>query len=404
MSDDAQNQKRPGPYSGVRVVELGALIAGPSCGKYLADHGADVIKIERYPLGDISRHSNRSSAKRSPMFLQHNAGKRSLCVDIKQPEGLEIVRDLCAKADVVIQAFTPGTMDRLGLGYETLKAINPGIIMCSISGFGQTGRNANRPGYAHLSHSMTGWLGMQFLHRDPPETPRGPGIAIADTTTGLTAFGAVGAALYRKAVTGEGDHLDIALFDSLYGSNDSSLQTYLTCGEIDVWYHPVHAAKDGYVTALAGPDFASWKRTCAAMGRPELAEDPRFCDQKSLSSNLDAAAAEMQTWLASITADEAERKLTENHVPCGIVYTVDQAARQPQVSDRGLTVTVEDPLLGPHEQVNSAFKYENAESGVRGPAPMLGEHNEEVLRRELGYDDDRIALLKDNAVLQQERI
>ena len=147
-------KKKPGPYTGVRVVELGALIAGPSCGKYLADHGADVIKIERYPLGDISRHSNRTRAKRSPMFLQHNAGKRSMCVDIKQPEGLEIVRDLCGKADVVIQAFTPGTIDRLGLGYETLKAVNPGIIMCSISGFGQTGCNADRPGYAHLAHSI----------------------------------------------------------------------------------------------------------------------------------------------------------------------------------------------------------------------------------------------------------
>ena len=397
-------KKKPGPYAGVRVVELGALIAGPSCGKYLADHGADVIKIERYPLGDISRHSNRTRAKRSPMFLQHNAGKRSMCVDIKQPEGLEIVRDLCGKADVVIQAFTPGTIDRLGLGYETLKAVNPGIIMCSISGFGQTGRNADRPGYAHLAHSMAGWRSMQFLHRDPPETPRGPGIAIADTTTGLTAFGAVGAALYRKAITGEGDHLDIALFDSLYGSNDSSLQAYLTSGEIDVWYHPVHRAKDGYVTALAGPDHASWRRTCLAMGQPELAEDPRFCDQRSLTAHLNDAAEIMQNWLVSVTCEEAERALTENHVPCGIVYTIDQAAGQPQVADRGLTVQVEDPILGPHDQINSAFKYKNAESGVRGPAPMLGEHNAEVLRNELGYDEGRIAELSSQAVLKQDRI
>ena len=396
--------KKAGAYAGVQVVELGALIAGPSCGKYLADHGADVIKVERYPLGDISRHSNRTGAKRSPMFLQHNAGKRSICVDIKQPEGLEVVRQLCAKADVVIQAFTPGTMDRLGLGYESLKEINPGVIMCSISGFGQTGRNAKRPGYAHLAHSMAGWLGMQFLHRNPPEVPRGPGIAIADTTTGLTAFGAVGAALYRKAVTGEGDHLDIALFDSLYGSNDSSLQAYLTSGEIDVWYHPVHAAKDGYVTALPGPDHASWCRICVAMGQPELAQDPRFQDQKSLTAHLDEASAAMQAWLATVTCEEAERALTGNHVPCGIVYTIDQAARQPQVADRGLTVQVEDPILGPHDQINSAFKYENAESRVRGPAPMLGEHNEQVLREELGYDEARIANLRACKVVRTERI
>lgn len=393
-----------GPYTGVRVLELGALIAGPSCGKYLADHGADVIKIERYPLGDISRYSNRTSAKRSPMFLQHNAGKRSICVDIKQPDGLEIVRGLCDKADVVIQAFTPGTMDRLGLGYEALKKTNPDVILCSISGFGQTGQNAKRPGYAHLAHSMTGWLGMQFLHRDPPEEPRGPGVAIADTTTGLTAFGAVGAALYRKAMTGEGDHLDIALFDSLYGSNDSSLQAYLTSGEIDVWYHPVHAAKDGYVTALAGPDHASWCRTCVAMGRPELAQDPRFKNQKSLSENLDEAAIAMRSWIASLSCTEVEQALTENHVPCGIAFTIDQAARQPQVIDRGLMVEVEDPILGPHDQINSAFKYENAKSGVCGPAPMLGEHNVEVLRDELGYDNEQISKLESQKILKQERV
>ena len=152
----SSDQEKSRPFEGVRVLEFAALIAGPSCGKYLADHGADVIKVERYPLGDISRHSNGTSARRSPMFLQHNAGKRSLCVDIKHPDGLAIVQDLAAKADVVIEAFTPGVMSRLGLGYENLRTLNPSIILCSISGFGQTGPNKDRPGYAHISHAMTG--------------------------------------------------------------------------------------------------------------------------------------------------------------------------------------------------------------------------------------------------------
>ena len=158
MNTNNKNSSRA--FEGIRVVEFAALIAGPSCGKYLADHGADVIKVERYPLGDIARRSNRTSAARSPMFLQHNAGKRSLCVDVKRPEGMEIVRLLIAKADVVIEAFTPGVMARLGLGYEDLKALNPSVIMCSISGFGQSGPNKDRPGYAHISHAMTGWLGI----------------------------------------------------------------------------------------------------------------------------------------------------------------------------------------------------------------------------------------------------
>jgi crotonobetainyl-CoA:carnitine CoA-transferase CaiB-like acyl-CoA transferase len=404
MSTRSEDSAKPRAFDGVRVVEFAALIAGPSCGKYLADHGADVIKVERYPLGDISRHSNRTGAARSPMFVQHNAGKRSLCVDIKQPDGMAIVRDLVAKADVVIEAFTPGVMSRLGLGYEDLKALNPSIILCSISGFGQSGPNANRPGYAHISHSMTGWLGMQFLHRDPPEMPRGPGIAIADTTTGLTAFGAVGAALYRKAMTGEGEHIDIALFDSLYGSNDSSLQTYLMNGEIDVWYHPVYATKDGYLTTLVGPDHRSWRNTCVAMGRAELADDPRFSDEAKLSENREEATEIMSNWLASITSEEAERLLTAHHVASGIVNTIEKAARQPQTDARGLTVTVDDPLLGQTELVNSAFRYSNAGSGVTGPAPLLGGHNDEILREELGYDDDRIETLKAASILRAQRI
>ena len=338
------------------------------------------------------------------MFLQHNAGKRSLCVDVKRPEGMEIVRLLIAKADVVIEAFTPGVMARLGLGYEDLKALNPSVIMCSISGFGQSGPNKDRPGYAHISHAMTGWLGMQFLHRDPPEAPRGPGIAIGDTTTGLTAFGAIATALYRKATTGDGDHIDIALFDSLYGSNDSSLQAYLASGEIDVWYHPVYATKDGYLTALVGPDHRSWRNTCSAMGRPELAEEPRFCDESALAANRSEATEILSDWLATKTSEQAESQLTKHHVASGIVFTVDQAAQQPQVRERGLTVAVEDPLLGRTELVNSAFRYTNATSGVTGPVPLLGEHNTNILSRDLGYDPDRIQSLNEAAILREEQI
>lgn len=395
---------RKGAFDGIRVLEFAALVAGPSCGKYMADHGADVIKVERFPMGDVSRSGFLRGAARSPMFLQHNAGKRSICIDMKSPEGLESVRALIPGTDVVIEAFTPGVMARLGLGYGDLQALNPSIILCSISGFGQTGPNADRPGYAHISHAMAGWLGMQFLHRDPPEAPRGPGIAIGDTTTGLTAFGAVSAALYRKATTGEGDHIDIALFDSLFGSNDSSLQHYLTTGDIDVWYHPVHATKDGYLTANVGPDHRSWAGACAAMGKPELANDPRFADATALDENKDAATEILRDWLATLSAEEAEMRLTEHHVACGEVKTIDKAVRQPQVEARGLVRKVDDPILGETEIINSAFCYANAESSVRGPAPTLGQHNHEILREILDYDDARLADMEDRNILRSEQI
>ena len=233
---EPQTSTQPRPLDGVRVLELSALIAGPSCAKYLADHGAEVIKIERYPMGDIGRHSfSPPGAKRSPMFVQQNAGKQGMCIDLKQPEGLAIVKELVKVSDVFIEAFTPGVIAKLGLGYDDLRQINPRIIMCSLSGFGQHGPNAQRPGYAHISHAMTGWLAMQFLHRDPPEAPRGPGIAIGDTTAGLTAFGAVCAALYKREKTGEGEHIDIALFDALFGSNDMALQSCLLTDTVSVW-------------------------------------------------------------------------------------------------------------------------------------------------------------------------
>lgn len=399
------NGGKTGPLTGVRVLELSALIAGPSCAKYLADHGAEVIKIERYPWGDISRHSfTRAGAKRSPMFIQQNAGKRSMCIDLKRPEGVAIVKDLVNLTDVVIEAFTPGVMAKLGLGYDDLRRVNPRLIMCSISGFGQTGPNAHRPGYAHISHAMTGWLAMQFLHRDPPEEPRGPGIAIGDVTAGLTAFGAICAALYKREKTGAGEYIDIALFDALFGSNDIALQSYLLSKEISVWYHPVHKVRDGYITANIGPDFRAWANVCKAMGRAELLQDEKFCTQQKLHENLPEATEIVRAWLNQLTSEEAVQILNAYHIACGIVYTIDRAVRQPQVQARNLIVEVEDPLLGRIEVINSAFRYANAKADICGPAPLLGQHNVQILGTLLGYDSQHIDALRETGVLREEDI
>jgi CoA:oxalate CoA-transferase len=398
MSGDGATRR--GMLAGVRVLEFAALIAGPSCARFLADHGAEVIKIERYPDGDISRHSfGAGGSGRGPMFLQHNAGKKGLCIDLKQPEGREAALDLAAEADVVIEAFTPGVMDRLGLGYKALRERNPRIVLCSVSGFGQTGPNAGRPGYAHVAHALSGWLAIQFLHRDPPERPRGPGIAIGDTTTGLTAFGAVCAALFNRERTGQGEHIDIALFDSLFGSNDGTIQAELQGLNRPVWYHPVHATRDGFLTANVGPDFRAWSNVCKAMGRPELLQDPRFSTQQSVSEHLDEAGALVSEWMAELDCTEAEAILEAHHIPCARVLRVEEATEQPQVAERGLTVEVVDPVFGPMRVLSSAYKYKDSQSGVRGPAPTLGEHNAEVLRDILGYDESRIEALIEKGVL-----
>jgi len=394
------NPQKPGALDGIRVVEFTALIAGPSCARYLADHGAEVIKIERFPDGDIARASNAGKLPRAAMYVAHNGGKKGLCLDLTKPEGLAVARDLIAKADVVIEAFTPGVMKRLGLGWDDCKKLNAKLVMCSISGFGQTGPNANRPGYAHIAHAMTGWLAMQFLHHNPPDVPRGPGIAIADVITGISAFGAICAALFKRERTGQGEYIDIALFDSLFAANDMSLQNFLITGEVSVFHHPVHKTKDGYLTANVGPDFRAWQNVCKAMGKEELLRDPRFSSQSAVMANRDAATAEVRNWLKGLTTEEAEKRLVAHHVVTGVVKTLDQAARQPQVLARELITEVDDPVLGRIEVVNSSIKYSNSDARVRGPAPMLGEHNVEVLREVLGYSSEKIAALRDSGVLQ----
>lgn len=403
--NDKFETKKPGMLSGVRVLEFAALIAAPSCAKFMSDHGAEVIKVERFPNGDISRQSFGGGATgRGPMFLQQNAGKRGVCIDLKDPRGVELTLDLAEQCDVVIEAFTPGVMERLGLGYEALKVRNPGVILCSVSGFGQTGPNASKPGYAHVAHAMSGWLALQFLHREPPERPRGPGIAIGDTTTGLTAFGAVCAALFNRERTGEGDHIDIALFDSLFGSNDVSLQAELVGSDQSVWYHPVHEVKDGYVTANVGPDFRAWSNVCKAMGREELLSDERFANHRALQEYIHEAGALVSEWLLGLTSDEAIERLEAHHIACAKVLTIPDVVRQPQVVERGLIRSVDDPVFGTIDLVNSAYQYKYHHSGLRGPAPRLGEHNAQVLREVLKMQDSDIAKLERDGVLRSEDV
>lgn len=401
---EASDTPKAGVLDGIRVLEFTALIAGPSAARYLADHGAQVIKIERFPGGDASRLLGRPGTARSAMFVQHNSGKLGLCLDLTKPQGLQIARDLVRQSDVVIEAYTPGVMKKLGLGYDDLKALNPKIILCSVSGFGQTGPNAQRPGYAHMAHSMTGFLATLFLHRDPPEAPRGPGIAVADVITGITAYGAICAALFKRERTGRGEWIDVALFDSLFAASDETLQHCLQGGTVQPAFHPVHKTLDGYVTANIGPDYRAWQNVCAAIGKPELLQDPRFSSQQAVLQNAPAAAKLLSDWLATQTSEDAERILTENHVVVGVVKTVEQAVRQPQVLARGGIAPVDDPILGRIDVVNTAAKFADARVGVRGHAPTLGEHNASVLREVLGYSEQRIAELKTAGVLREQVI
>lgn len=391
------------PLEGLRVIEFAALIAGPSCARMLADHGAEVIKVERYPNGDVSRGLNPADVERSPVYMQHNAGKKSVCINLKAPEGRQLALDLVATADVVIEANTPGVMDRLGLGYDDLKQVKPDIILCSISGFGQTGPNARRPGYAHMAHAMTGWLAMQFMHRNPPEEPRGPGIAIGDVIAGISAFGGVCAALVNRKATGKGAHIDIALFDSLFCVNDMSLQTYLTSGEVHVHYHPVYKTKDGYITVAIGPDFESWQRTCDAIGQSTLYEEGRFNSMAAVNANMGKVDQIIGEWASERRTAEIAQRFESHHIVFGIVQTVDQVFDLSQVKERSLTQFVDDPLLGSVEILGSPFCYSGERMNPRGPAPLLGQHNDQVLAEVAADGRNTIKALRRKKVIGDAR-
>jgi crotonobetainyl-CoA:carnitine CoA-transferase CaiB-like acyl-CoA transferase len=237
------------------------------------------------------------------------------------------------------------------------------------------------------------------IRRSAHAAPASPSV---DTTAGLTAFGAVCAALFNRERTGTGEHIDISLFDALFCSNDFTYQAALNpaADDVEVWYHPVHATRDGYVTANVGPDMRAWQNVCKAMKREDLLNDPRFDTQEHVNANAHAAADLVSDWLATLTSKEAQAALDAHHVPCAPVLTVDQAVRQPQVLERELTVPVNDPVLGELRTMNSAFRYTHATVGVSGPAPRLGEHNETVLKEVLGYDEQAINTLNEQGVLQ----
>jgi formyl-CoA transferase len=401
-----------GPLSHIKVLDLSRVLAGPWTAQNLADLGAEVIKVERPGKGDDSRayappflkDEQGNETREGAYFCAANRGKKSITVNLSKPEGQQLVRELAKGVDVLVENYKVGDLARYGLGYEDLAKLNPGLVYCSVTGFGQTGPNANRPGYAHIAHSMTGWLAMQSMYRDPPQIPTGPGIAIADVITGITAFGAICAALFKRERTGRGERIDVSLFDSLFAANDESMQRCLIDGVERPGYHAVHATLDGYVTANVGPDFRAWQSICKAMGRMDLLEDRRFSSLPSVNRNRVEATRLLSGWLATLTSDEADRILTEHHVVVGVVKTIGQAARQPQVLAREMITPVYDPVLGRIDVINTAAKFSDASVGVSAHAPTLGEHNSSVLGDLLGYDAQKIAALTAAGVLRTEAI
>jgi crotonobetainyl-CoA:carnitine CoA-transferase CaiB-like acyl-CoA transferase len=392
---------------GFRVLDFTQFVAGSVAGRMLAEMGAEVIKVEIAPNGDGSRVYANFKDRRSAFFVQHNRGKKSLCVNPKTSAGLEILKGLIARVDVFIENFTPGVIARMGLGYDTVRAINPRIVMCSLSSFGQSGPLALKPGFDTSGAAYSGMLDMQG---EPDGPPVGIGGAVGDTNAGVSAVAGIGYALLHRGRTGLGQYLDISLLDAYFHCHDRSVHIYSgskgalvprRSGNHTPFYCPagIFKSKDGYlvITAVTEPQ---WAGVCRAMGRPELAQDPSLDSNEKRAKN--GVVEMVERWLQGLPSDEeAMRLLDEQHVPVSPVLSVAEAVNHPHMRARGTVVTIKDPVYGTMDVPASPVRFAQFPA-LDLQAPMLGQHNTEILQNYLGYSVEQITELETHGVIHKE--
>ena len=393
---------------GYKVLDFTQIVAGPTCTLMMAEMGAEVIKVELAPAGDGSRFGPVIIDGRSGYFVQHNRCKKDLCLDAKTPEGLKILKSLVSKVDVLVENYAPGVIGRLGLSYDVVKEINPRVVMCSISAFGQEGPLSHEPGFDWVGAAYSGVTSMGGEKDGPPLFPM---VALGDVSTGAHAMGAVCAALLYRERTGKGQHLDLALLDTYAHYHEASFQTYsLSKGEINPtrsgahsWYAApagVFKGKDRYMI-LISPLEQHWTKLCEAMGKPGLARDPRFTDNDTRMENLDALVDIIEGWLQSQPSDEAAiEKLKSHHVPIAPILSVAEALKHPHLRERGTVRTVTDRILGELDVPGFALRFSEFPENLRLEAPTLGEHNEEILTDWLGYSEAEVGELGRRKILR----
>jgi len=400
-----------GALDGVRIVDFTQMLAGPFCTMLLADQGAEVIKVELAPGGDKTRIAPMQVNGRSGYYVQHNRGKKSLCVDPKIAEGLAILTALVAKVDVVVENFAPGVIGRMGLDWETVKSINPRAIMCSVSAFGQTGPLATQPGFDTLGAAYAGITSMGGEADGPPYVPMA---AIGDVSTGAHAMGAIACALLYRERSGRGQYLDLSLLDTYFHYHEASVQIHslskgaykpTRTGLHNFYLAPVGVfrAHKGYIIIMCPMDHI-FGFLCDAMGRPELVTDSRFIDNESRVKNYRALVDEIESWIAALPSDSAALAAMQEHrVPCAPVLSVEEAINHPHLRQRGTIRKVHDRMLGEFELPGFALRFSDFPKPLELEAPFLGEHNAEVLGRYLGYTEEQVADLERRGVLRHEQ-
>jgi CoA:oxalate CoA-transferase len=388
---------------GIKVLDLTHALAGPFCTYQLALLGAEVTKVERPGAGDDFRDFARlPDWDVSPSFISVNGGKRSITLNLKSPEGREIVRRLAETADVVVENLRPGAARELGIGWEDLREVNPKLVYCSISGFGQEGEMSGWPAYDHTIKAMSGmmWTGEED---DVPTQARGFSV---DCYTGYVAFASILGGLFRRERTGQGQHLDVAMLDASMVLMGVGMVRQLITGDNISAVQPIvhdrptvapYRTRDGWIWLSA--NFQNhFVALCEVIGAPELARDPRFVDVKSRNANSAALKAELAAIIAPLSAADLEPRLMDAGCPAAKVRTTREVLQMPKVMERRMLI---DATVGgerPVKLINAGFTADEGAPGLSAGVPKLGAHTEEVLG-ELGYDAEQVAQLREARVI-----
>jgi crotonobetainyl-CoA:carnitine CoA-transferase CaiB-like acyl-CoA transferase len=392
---------------GYKVLDFTHFIAGPTATRLMAGMGAEVVKVELAPKGDQARELQFIRHQRSAYFIQQNRGKQSLCLDMKKPAAVELIKQLIPRFDVLVENFAPGIIGSMGLDYQTVSAINARIIMCSISALGQTGPLAHDPGFDFIGQAYAGITSLIGEAEGPPYMPM---VAIGDVSTGVHAMGAIACALLYREKTGEGQFIDISLLDSYFHCQTVGVELYSASGgkhevKRSGLHHPflapagVFKGRRWHIIILAWLD-QHWARICEAMGRPELASDSRYADAARRGKHRDEIVKLIEDWLTSMPDDqESIDALRAQRVPVAPILSVAEAMNHPHLLERGTVRTINDRILGQFQIPGFPLRFSKFPDELEFDAPFLGEHNQTVLSKYLGYSADEVDRMTREGIL-----
>jgi crotonobetainyl-CoA:carnitine CoA-transferase CaiB-like acyl-CoA transferase len=395
---------------GLKVLEMGQLIAGPFAGRLFAEFGAEVIKVESPMGGDPLRNWRVVENGTSLWWYVQSRNKKSIALDLRQPQGQEIIRELAKEVDIIIENFRPGTMEKWGIGYEQLKEINPRLIMIRISGYGQDGPYRDKPGFGSIGEAMGG---LRYITGYPDRPPTRVGISIGDSISSLYAVMGAMMAVYHRDVkgTGQGQFVDVALYESIFSFMESMLPEFDRTGFIrertgstlpGITPSNTYLCKDGKYVVIGANGDGIFKRLMVAIGHPQYADDPRFQNNATRSEHAEFLDSIIEEWTKNLTLSEALHALDEAKVPSGSIYSIEDIVADPHYQARGMIREVEIEGIGKLKVPGIVPKLSETPGDIEWVGPRLGEHTEEILSKTLKWSHEKIEVLKEKGVVLTE--